>query len=203
MVAVPLMFLSAVMDEAHRTQESLRSIGAKLINAQDQERSRIARELHDDYNQRLAMLAIDLEKLARNIHVSSIESTQQLHEMRDRVCEVSTDLHTLSHSLHSSTLETLGLVAGLRASCREFAEQQSLQVDFVHGNIPRGVPADAALCLFRVAQEALRNVNRHSGAHEVVVQLELLGAWLRLSVSDRGIGFDRTAAGGGGWYWPS
>jgi signal transduction histidine kinase len=91
--------------------------------------------------------------------------------------------------LHSSTLESLGLVAGVKGFCKEFAEQQGIQVDFVHENVPP-IPGDAALCMFRIAQEALRNVKKHSGAARAEVRLELLGEELHLSVSDRGNGFE-------------
>ena len=174
------------------TEDALSKLSSRLIEAQEEERSRIARELHDDYNQRLAMMAIDLEKLAENVDGSSVEAAQQLHELFDRVSELGADLHSLSHSLHSSTLESLGLVAGVKSFCKEFAQQQGLQVDFSHQNIPRGIPADAALCIFRVAQEALRNVKKHSGANRAEVRLEWSFERLHLSVSDKGTGFDPT-----------
>ena len=189
-VVVPLMFLSAVMAEARRAQESLRSISSSLIAAQEHERHRIARELHDDYNQRLAMLAIDLERLAACNGDASGEASQHLRQLSDRASELGADLHSLSHSLHSSTLESLGLVEGVKAFCEEFAEQQSVQIDFSHQNIPRGIPEDAALCLFRIAQEGLRNFKRHSGADRAEVRLEWSGERLHLTVFDRGKGFD-------------
>jgi signal transduction histidine kinase len=190
MVVVPLMFLSAVMAEARRTQQSLRSMSGSLIAAQEQERHRIARELHDDYNQRLAMLAIDLERLAENDRNASFEASQRLRQLSDRASELGVDLHSLSHRLHSSTLESLGLVEGVKAFCQEFEEQQGVQIDFSHENIPRGIPEDAALCLFRIAQEGLRNFKRHSGANRAKVRLEWSDGSLHLSVSDRGRGFD-------------
>jgi signal transduction histidine kinase len=136
------------------------------------------------------MLAIDLEELSENIGDSSVEARQRLHELWNCVSELGADLHSLSHRLHSSTLERLGLIAGVRAFCQEFADQQSMQVDFKHENIPSDIPEDVTLCLFRIVQEALRNVKRHSGADRAEVRLAGWGAKLHLSVSDRGVGFD-------------
>ena len=176
--------------ERQQAEEALASLSGRLIEAQDEERKRIAREIHDDYSQRIAMVAMDLEQLAENVGDSSNETNQQFHELFDRVSELGADLHSLSHRLHSSTLESLGLLAGVEAFCKEFAGQQEMRVDFVHGNIPRGVPGDAALCMFRITQEALRNIKKHSGANQAEVRLEQQDGRLHLSVSDCGRGFD-------------
>ena len=184
--------LSVIADITERkmAEKALASLSGRLIEAQDEERKRIARELHDDYNQRLAMVAIDLEQLAENVGESSGETGQKFHVLLDRVSGLGTDLHSLSHRLHSSTLESLGLVAGLKAFCREFSDQQGIQVDFANENVPRGIPEDASLCIFRIAQEALRNVKRHSDSNRAEVRLEQLDGRLHLSVSDHGRGFD-------------
>jgi PAS domain S-box-containing protein len=118
--------LSVIADVTERKQaeEALAGLSGRLIEAQEEERKRIARELHDDYNQRLAMLAIDLERLADNGGHSSVETNHYLHQLSDHVSKLGDDLHSLSHRLHSSTLETLGLVAGVKAFCKEFAEQE-------------------------------------------------------------------------------
>src|SRR6185437_10454121 len=118
--------LSVIADvtERKRAEEALASLSGRLIEAQDEERKRIAREIHDDYNQRIAMLAIDLEQLGEDVGDSSGETSQMVHELFDRVSELGADLHSLSHRLHSSTLENLGLLVGLEAYCKEFAEQQ-------------------------------------------------------------------------------
>ena len=176
--------------ERKSAEEALARFSSQLIEAQEEERKRIARELHDDYNQRLAMLALDLENFAEKIGDSSVDAAQQLQEFFERVSELGADLHSLSHRLHSSTLESLGLVAGVSAFCKEFAEQQGIQVDFAHENVPHGIPEDAALCIFRIAQEGLRNIKRHSGADRAEVRLEGLEEKLHLSVADPGKGFD-------------
>src|SRR5271157_292585 len=124
-------------------------LSGMLINAQEDERSRLASELHDDFSQRLAVLSLGLETAAEMVPESPQEATRQLHELLNSAGEIGADLHTLSHSLHSSTLEKLGLVSGVNAFCKEFVAQQRIPVAFVHDNVPRSVDAGAALCLFR------------------------------------------------------
>ena len=156
-----------------QAEEELASLSGRLISAQEEERKRIAREIHDDYSQRLALLSIDLENVEEEIESPS--ANQKLHRIWDGIGEIGTDLHSLSHRLHSSTLESLGLVAGAKAFCSEFAEQQEIQVDFADENVPRDVPGDAALCLFRIVQEGLRNIKRHSGTDRAEVRLDVQG----------------------------
>ena len=184
-----LIFSEDITHRKH-AEEALSSLSGELIEAQDEERKRIAREIHDDYGQRVALLGFDLEQLADNVGASSAEASQIARELFNRVSRLAEDLHGLSHRLHSSTLESLGLVAGLKAFCGEFSNQQDIQVDFASENVPHGIPGDATLCIFRIAQEALRNVKKHSGASRAVVRLEWEGDRLHVSVSDRGKGFD-------------
>jgi len=174
-------------------EDALSTLGGRLIEAQEEERRRIAREIHDDYNQRLAVAAIELEELAETIGHLNGDGTARLRELSNYVSELGADLHALSHRLHSSTLENLGIVAGIEAFCEEFADQQEIQIKFDHENVPSRVSEDAALCLFRIAQEGLRNVKKHSGANEAYVRLEGVDENLHLSISDRGKGFDPNA----------
>lgn len=176
--------------ERKMVEEALASLSGRLIDAHEEERKRIAREIHDDYSQRLAVLAMDLEDLAERIGDSPVGAGPQFRRIWNQIDELATDLHSLSHSLHSSTLESLGLVAGAKAFCEEFAGQQEMQVAFTHENVPRSIPEDVALCLFRITQEGLRNIKRHSGANSAEVRLECPGEKLHLSVADRGRGFD-------------
>jgi signal transduction histidine kinase len=111
--------------------------------------------------------------------------------------ELGADLHTLSHRLHSSTLGRLGLAAGVAAFCKEFAAQRGIQVAFSHHNVPRSVSPDVSLCLFRIVQEGLRNVKKHSEAVHAQVQLKKLDDAIHLSISDDGRGFDTKEVGGG------
>jgi PAS domain S-box-containing protein len=188
--AVRMLGMAVDITELKMVEEALTSLSGRLIEAQEGERRRIAREIHDDYNQRLAMLAFDLEDLAENIGNAEVEAGRRLHDLWNRVGELSADLHVLSHRLHPSTLENLGLVAGAKAFCEEFTDQQEIQVDFTYDNVPSGISGDVALCLFRVLQEGLRNVKKHSGADRAEVRLEVAGDEIHVSICDRGRGFD-------------
>jgi len=171
-------------------REAQAHLSGMLINAQEAERSRLASELHDDFSQRLAILALDLETAAEMIPHSPQEASLQLHRLWNSASEIGADLHTLSRRLHPSTLENLGLIPGVGALCKEFAAQQGMQVDFSHENLPRSVPPEAALCLFRVVQEGLRNSKKHSGTSNAQVGLEMAGDTLHVSVRDQGVGFN-------------
>jgi signal transduction histidine kinase len=118
------------------------------------------------------------------------EAIRQLHELLNSASELGADLHTLSHRLHSSTLESLGLVPGVSALCKEFQAQQGVQVEFTHNDFPRSVLPDVALCLFRIVKEGLRNTKKHSGASKARVRLELKADKVHVSVSDDGVGFN-------------
>lgn len=191
--ALRMLGMAVDITDRKLAEEALGKLTGQLIEAQEDERRRIAREIHDDYNQRLAVLAIDLEELAENIGQLNGDAPRRLRELWNYVSELGADLHALSHSLHSSTLENLGLVAGLTAFCDEFTNQQGIQVHFHHENVPSRIPEDLALCLFRIVQESLRNTKRHSGANQAEVILEGTDEGLHLSISDRGNGFDINA----------
>jgi len=162
--------------------------------AQEEERRRIARELHDDLSQRMALVQIGLEEFKQRIPDLSCQSEQSLDNLGEILSDVSSDLHVLSRQLHPSLLEGLGLVASLKRICREFRAQYKLEVQFMHKDIPTEIPGDVALCLFRIAQEGLRNVAKHSGASKA--ELEILGntEQIYLYISDSGHGFNIEAA---------
>ena len=183
-----MLGMAVDITDRKQVEEDLASLSGRLISAQEEERKRIAREIHDEYSQHLALLAMDVENLDEEIENPSVN--EKLHQIWNGIGEIGADLHSLSHSLHSSTLDTLGLVAGAKAFCTEFAEQQGIRVDFADENVPRNVPPDTALCLFRIVQEGLRNIKRHSGADRAEVRLEGSGEKLHVSVADRGRGFD-------------
>jgi signal transduction histidine kinase len=166
------------------------SLSGMLITAQEKERSRLASEIHDDFSQRLALLALGLENAEEAIGTSPGEAVQQVHSLLNSASEIGADLHTLSHHLHSSTLEALGLVPGVSALCKEFAVQQGIEIDFLPEDIPHSVHPDVALCLFRIVQEGLRNLQKHSGAAKAQVRLRRAGARLVVSVCDEGVGFN-------------
>jgi signal transduction histidine kinase len=192
-VAVPLMFLSAVMAEARRTQESLRRMSGSLIETQEQERDRIGRELHDDIGQRLALLAIELQRLHQDSFTLP-EVRSSMGELQKQTTEIATDIQSLSHELHSSKLEYLGLAVAMRSFCREFGEHHKVEIDFQSHDLPSPVPPDISLCLYRVLQEALHNSAKHSGGRHLEVQLWGTSDQIYLTVRDSGVGFDREAA---------
>jgi signal transduction histidine kinase len=178
------------------SQRELRALTGRLLQAQETERRRIARDLHDDLNQRLALLAVELDLLDQK-PPEAARLGEKVRELSAQVRELSSVVHDLSHNLHPSKLEQLGLVACIRGLCKEQAEAHGLQVEFTHQPTPP-VPHDTALCLYRIAQEALHNVVKHSGARHAHVALGGNGDGVSLQVTDDGAGFDLRAAEGNG-----
>ena len=180
--------------ERKQAEESLRGLSARLITTQEEERSRIARELHDDFNQRLALVAVDLERLHDGLVDSQECLADGLESLLRRTKELSSDIHRLSHQLHPSILQHLGLVAATRSFCKEISNQHAIHIELVHHGVPRSLPGDVALCLYRIVQEALRNVIKHSGAESARVEITGAEEGLRLQISDDGTGFDPESA---------
>jgi signal transduction histidine kinase len=184
--------LAAVIGERERAREqyqarqSLADINRRLIAAQEEERARIARELHDDISQRLALLVTEL-----SMPGSTITSADRL---RADAAQIAADVQALSHRLHSSKLELLGLARTARIFCEDFAAQQKVTVMFEEVAVPSGIPAAASLCLYRILQEALHNAAKHSGARVMTVRLRGTPDAIELLVQDTGTGFDVEAA---------
>jgi signal transduction histidine kinase len=172
------------------SEQALLAVSGRLITAQEEERARIARELHDDLSQRMALLHVSLEEFKRSIPGSASQVEQQLDNIVKMAAEVSSNIHGLSHQLHPARLDTLGLVGSLRGLCREFSEQYKLQVQFLSSDTPGQISKDVTVCLFRIAQEALRNVVKHSAATSAVVELSGSANEIDLCISDSGQGFD-------------
>ena len=179
-------------------EEALSGMSRKLIEAQEQERTRIARELHDDINQRLALLAIETDRAIQNPPDRVEDMTRQLSTIWEHIVAVSSQVQSISHQLHSSQLEYLGVVAAMKSFCHEFATRQKVEIDFTHDEIPAAVSHDVSLCLFRVVQEALHNGVKHSRTRHFEVRLGCSANQLNLTVSDRGCGFDLETAGSKG-----
>ena len=184
------------ISDRKRAQEALAGVNRKLLDAQEQERSRIARELHDDIAQRLVVLAFDVDDLVRGSTTVPAFHHKTL-VLRDRVSEIATDVQALSHELHSPRLELLGIAAASRDFCREVARQQNATVDFEAVDVPDRMPPDISLCLFRILQEAVHNAVKHSGVRQVQVRLSGTPGRIDLVISDQGAGFDVDAARGG------
>jgi PAS domain S-box-containing protein len=176
----------ADITDVKRAEEALAGMTRKLIEAQEQERARIGRELHDDVCQQLAILSIELEQLQDK---PAGEVKSRLRKLRGQLTEATSDVQALSHDLHSSKLDYLGVFAGIKSWCKEFAERHGMAIDF-NSNVQGVVPHEIGLSLFRVLQEALHNVIKHSGVRRVEVQLRQDSSGIQLVVCDLGKGFD-------------
>jgi signal transduction histidine kinase len=174
-------------------EEDVHDLSRKLMGAQEKERARLARELHDDLSQSLALLSIQLEMLGREPNEPSVLK-RKIGEFTSHIQRLSTDLHRISHELHPSKLNQLGLESALRGFCREITATYGIKVEFDAANVPRTLPNDVSLCLYRIVQESLQNVFKHSGASVAIVSIRRVGNEIRLTVSDNGSGFDPQAA---------
>jgi PAS domain S-box-containing protein len=185
-------YIGSCMDITERkvAEEAMASVSRRLIDAHEQERTWIARELHDDINQQIALLAVELDQWEQLLPKSELDLHAHIGRATERLSGIGKDIQGLSHRLHSSKLEYLGIVKAANSFCRELSEQHRVQVEFSHSDIPHTVPKEIALCLFRVLQEALQNAVKHSGARKFHVELRGASEEIRLSVSDPGVGFD-------------
>jgi len=174
-------------------EASLASVSRRLIIAQEQERTRIARELHDDIGQRLALLANGLQQVQQD-SPNLPEVRKRVEKLEKQTFEIAADIQSLSHELHSSKLEYLGIARAMRSFCKEFSKQQKVEIDFENHDLPSTLPPDVSLCFFRVLQEALRNAAKYSGVRHFDVKLWATPNEVRLTVSDSGAGFDLKAA---------
>jgi signal transduction histidine kinase len=187
--AAPFMLLAVVVEEREQARLVEKELAGRLIWAQEQERTRIARELHDDIAQQLAVLAIRLANIKSGLN-GTPEAKERLEEIRQHCSDIARNVQTLSHQLHNARLDSLGIVTALRVFCKEFAQQYDVSIDFKHDNVPKYLPKNASLCIFRVAQEALHNAVKHSGTKEFAMELSATTNEVQLVISDGGAGFD-------------
>ena len=174
--------------ESKLSAEALSTMNQRLIEAHEEERTRLARELHDDIVQRLALLSVNLQLVKRT--PLPADADQKIGAAVRRIADLTTDLQALSHRLHSSKLESLGLAGAAAGFCEELSDQQSVEIDFHSENISETLPIEISLCLFRVLQEALRNAIKHSGSRRFEVRLRGEADAVELTVKDSGSGFD-------------
>jgi PAS domain S-box-containing protein len=189
----PFRILGVCIDitDRHRTEEEARELSGRLITAQEDERTRLARELHDDLSQSLALLSVDLDLFGQQQPPEVGDSARvRMEELAKQVRNLSSEVHRLSHELHPSKLEQLGLIAALRSFCKNITAVHKLGIQFEARSVPGVVPDAVALCLYRVAQEAVQNVVKHSGATHAQVELVGSKSGIRLTISDDGAGFD-------------
>jgi signal transduction histidine kinase len=191
-----LAFLLKFINRRRRDEEALRDLSGRLINAQEEERRRIARELHDDINQQLAILAIELQSMETDVpRLPRSELRQRLRSLWNKTNSTSQDLQHISHRLHPSKLEFLGLVGALRGLGNEFKQTPGVKLDIQIRAVPNLVNKDVSLALFRVAQEALHNSEKHSKASNMRLELLAEENDVVLLISDDGVGFDPSAVG--------
>jgi len=185
-------YIGSCLDVTERklAEEALASIGRRLIEAHEQERAWIGRELHDDISQSLALLAVELDR--HNKQPSS--SSQVIERVQGRIAEISRDVQALSHRLHSSKLDYLGLAAAANSFCNELSAQTGVQIRFKYSGIPRDLPKEVSLCLFRVLQESLQNAVKHSEVKQFTVELYGSPGSIELLVQDEGVGFEEEEA---------
>jgi PAS domain S-box-containing protein len=173
-----------------RAEQAVADMTRKLIEVQEEERARIARELHDDVAQQLALLSVELDRWSQKLSEKS-EVQDPLVHARERIGEITKDVQALSHQLHSSKLEYLGLTTAARGLCREVSERNKVQIHFREGgSVRRNLPNQVSISLFRILQEGLHNAVRHSGATHLDVQLWEQSNQVHLLVKDKGMGFD-------------
>ena len=170
--------------------EALATIGRKLIEAHEEERTWIGRELHDDINQRLALLAVELDNWNQHPPPKS-EFHQYVQTAKQRITDLGKDVQALSHRLHSSKLDYLGLASAASSFCREMAEQRRVEIDFSQSGVPRNLPKEISLSLFRVLQESVQNALKYSGVGHFKVELTGTSTEVQLIVNDLGAGFDQ------------
>jgi PAS domain S-box-containing protein len=194
-------YIGSCLDVTDRklAEEALASVGRRLIEAQEEERKWIARELHDDIGQRIALVAVELDRCGQQVTNAPTIVRDHIRQASQLVSDVADDIQAISHRLHSSKLEYLGLATAAKTFCRDLSEQRHVRIEFKHSDIPAALPKEISLCLFRVLQEALQNAVKHSGAADVSVKVQGTLDGIHLTVSDSGVGFNwRHAVNGRG-----
>ncbi|HEX8814772.1 MAG TPA: PAS domain S-box protein [Terriglobales bacterium] len=180
------------LEELKRAHSELQQLTPRLLSAQEQERQRIARELHDDIGQRLALLTMRLDVLGHNLPIERTEEHVEIRNLLGDLDELTTDIHNLSHKLHSSKLEHLGLGQALNEVCRQLSSQYRIPIDLTTSDVPDSLDGQISLTLYRVAQEALSNAVKHSGTARIEVSFSRDKQVLRMRIRDFGTGFDPT-----------
>jgi signal transduction histidine kinase len=165
-------------------------LAGRLLSAQEEERRLLARELHDDLSQRLAIISIGIGKLERLSGSVPDEVVAQLKEIRERVIDLSSDVHDISRQLHPSIIEDLGLDRAIQSECASFTQREGIRVHYKSEDVPAAIPIDTAVCLFRVVQEGMRNIARHAKVKEADVSLTGAEDRIVLMIQDAGVGFD-------------
>lgn len=177
-------------DRTDRSREELRMLAGKLLSVQDEERRRISRDLHDDVNQRLGAIGLQLDSLCRDLPESPGTIRRKIRTIRRHVNELSDDVRQLAYRFHQTTVDDLGLVVALQRYINDFVKRTGIKARFTKPRSPEPLPLRVATCLYRVAQESLGNVGLHAKASQVAVELSITADTLCLTIRDNGIGMD-------------
>jgi signal transduction histidine kinase len=203
-ISAPLLCLAAVVrerkvavEELKRAHSELQEFTPRLIAAQEQEKQRISRELHDDMGQRLALLRVGLDLVDQKIPVERSAEHAEICDLLTQLDELAIDVRNMSHQLHSSKLRYLGLPAALKEVCQQLVDQHRVAIQLTTYQLPEPLSEQVSLCFYRVAQEALMNAVKHSGTSRVDVSLDCKGQLLRMCIQDYGSGFDSSVRGKG------
>jgi two-component system, NarL family, sensor kinase len=177
-------------DQTDRSREDLRALAGKLLTVQDEERRRISRDLHDDVNQRLGAIGLQLDSLCRDFPDSPAAVRRQIRTIRRHVSELSDDVRQLAYRFHQTTVDDLGLVVALQRYINDFVKRTGIKARFAKPRSNTPIPLRLATCLYRIAQESLGNVGLHAKASQVIVELAVTSETLCLTVRDNGVGMD-------------
>jgi len=180
-----------------KSREALRMLAGGLLSVQEEERRRLARELHDDLTQRLAVLAIEAGTLEQQLESSPPAIRDKIAQMKEQMVRLSSDVHDISRQLHPSIIDDLGLRQAIQSECVNFAKRESVVVTYEPEDVPRRIPRDLSVCLYRIVQEGLRNIARHAKVAEARVRLAGRGNTITLTIEDSGVGFDPAEVRGG------
>jgi PAS domain S-box-containing protein len=191
-----LGYIGSCIDITERkaAEQALMDLSGQLIHAREDECARIARELHDNLNQSVAIISLELDQLGQNPPQSQAKLRESVQKLMRQAADLAKEIHHLSHDLHPSKLAYLGLVAAVESLCAELSESYKLKIEFTHSGVPALLPKAISICLYRIVQESLNNVIKHSGAKEAQVELSGNGQEIRVRVSDSGSGFDLESA---------
>jgi len=176
--------------ELLKSQENFRNLAGKLLSVQEAERRRLAREMHDDLTQHLAVLAIEIGKMERKFQDSEDPVLETLRSIRERLVNLSGDVHAISRQLHPSIIDDLGLVDAIKSECRTFTRREGIAIDYSTESMPPRISADVAICIYRIVQEGLRNVAKHADTTQLQISLTGKDDSIHLTIKDQGVGFD-------------
>lgn len=189
-----LVISRLVAEVRQKSEQIVSSVNRKLVEAEERESNRIARELHDNVAQRLALLSVGLQQLQQSLPDQNSEIGTRMGDLHQRAKEIATDVQTISHQLHSSKLEYVGIAAAMREFCREFAEHQKVEVEFKSMDLTARLTPEVSLGLYRVLQESLQNAVKYSGTERFEVELFGESGAVHLAVHDSGVGFNLESA---------